>query len=99
MKSTHLMPSLDGLKFASPPIKLFLLFIWSSLFTGSLHAQQSDLTCNTVTPWTANLFGLQVDFNSSALACWDGDFACIIPGSHEPALVIDNNLSNFATGE
>src|SRR6188768_2227013 len=99
MNSTHLLPLSFGLSYASPLRKLFLILLWPILFSNLLQAQQSDLTCNTVTPWTADLFALEVDFSSSILACWDGDIGCVIPGSNAPANVIDNNLSNFASGE
>ena len=99
MKSTHLLPVLLGFNFVSPFRTFLLILLWPVLLSDLLQAQQSDLACNTVTPWTADTFALEVNFSSSLLACWDGDVGCVIPGSNTPTNVIDNNLANFAAGE
>lgn len=101
MRPTLVLPSFDGMNFPCLYLRarliLFILFI--NMPGGILFSQQSNLTCNTVTPWTPNTFAVNVDFSSSALSCWDGDPLCVIPGSHSPANVVDNDLNNFATGE
>jgi hypothetical protein len=99
MKSTLHVPSKDGLEFYLTILPFVLLLTSFCLKSGTLHAQQSSLPCNTITPWTPDTFDVEVDFSSTGLSCWDDNFLCIIPGDHTPDKVIDNNLSNFATGQ
>ncbi len=99
MKSTLHLLSKDGPKFYLTILPFVLLLSSFCLKSGNLHAQQSSLPCNVITPWTPDTFAVEVDFSSTGLACWDDNFACIIAGDHPPDKVIDNNLSNFATGQ
>jgi hypothetical protein len=98
MKSTPLLPSTDGRVLLFPYVHLIIINILSFSFS-PLHGQQSNLDCNTLTPWTADDFSLDVEVSSNGLACWDGDPLCIILGNFVPDNVIDNDLNNFATGE
>lgn len=79
---------------AIKPILLFLTLIYSV----DLSSQQSNLTCNTPSPWIPPLFtNLTVSHSSFGLACWEGDVAC--PGDDVPANVVNASTSDFAFGE
>lgn len=76
----------------------FTLLFFISFFT--LFGQQTNLSCNTVTPWIDDaLFTVTVNNSSTGLACWDEEALCLLPGNHGTVNVINTNLTDFARGE
>src|SRR5688572_6943752 len=81
-------------RWAITPILLFLMMIISI----DLLSQQSNLTCNTPTPWIPPTFTSVTESHSSfGLSCWEGDMLC--PGDDIPANVVNASTTDFASGE
>lgn len=63
----------------------------------NVSGQQSNLICNSPTPWVPPTFSLIETHSSPGLACWEGDVQC--PGDDVPANVVNSSTSDYATGE
>ncbi|HEY3385149.1 MAG TPA: Ig-like domain-containing protein, partial [Saprospiraceae bacterium] len=99
MKSTTLLPSLDGQNILLSCIKRIAFICCLFISSANLYSQQTSLPCNTVTPWVPDTFDVDVDFSSDLLSCWGGDPLCLVTGAFDPGNVVDTDLNNFATGE